>query len=278
LGKIVQQLISPTFEPSHTKTYELSILVGVDSFGFAVLSDQQRLLALRQYSLEGKPLSTELLEALFRKDEYLSATYRNSRLAFATPRLVMVPERLYNPDHHHVYLEGSVRLSDHDAVRADHVTSFHTCFIYAVDGRLETKVQRLCSGCRVFHLGHALLEGQRRFTNKADGVYFHLLDGHLFASVLQNETLAFFNAYPYRSAKDFVYYAMLVFEQAALSPESTPVYLSGQLVEASEIYRLLSRYLPVMEFMDSRAIFRFDLENDQEVAYQYFDLLSLSLL
>jgi hypothetical protein len=33
-----------------------------------------------------------------------------------------------------------------------------------------------------------------------------------------------------------------------------------------------------MEFMDSRAIFRFDLENDQEVAYQYFDLLSLSLL
>jgi hypothetical protein len=71
---------------------------------------------------------------------------------------------------------------------------------------------------------------------------------------------------------------MLVFEQAVLSAESTPVYLSGQLVEASEIYRLLSRYLPLMEFMDSRAIFRFDLENDREVAYQYFDLLSLSLL
>lgn len=278
MGKIIQQLISPTFELSHTKTYELSILVGVDSFGFAILSDQQRLLALRQYSLEGSPLNAESLEALARKDEYLSATYRNSRLAFATPRQVCVPERLYNPDDHLTYLEGSVRLTDQDTVRADHVASLQTYFVYAVDGRLEATAQRLFAGCRVFHLGHALLEGQRRLTNQADGAYFHLLDGHLFASVLQNGTLAFFNAYHYRSAKDFVYYAMLVFEQALLGAESTPVYLSGQLVEASEIYRLLSRYLPLMEFMDSRAVFRFDLENDREVAYQYFDLLSLSLL
>jgi hypothetical protein len=278
LGKIIQQLISPTFEASHTKTYELSILVGVDSFGFAILSDQQRLLALRQYSLEDRPLDADMLEQLHRKDELLSASFRNIRLAFATPRQVIVPDRLYNPDDHLTYLEGTTRLSDRDTVLADQVASLHTCFVYAVEDSLEAAARRLFSGCRIFHLGHVLLEGQRRLVNHKDGAYFHLLDGHLFASVLQNGALAFFNAYRYRSAKDFVYYAMLVFEQAGLSAESTRVYLSGQLVEASEIYRLLARYLPLMEFMDTRAIFKFDLENDREVAYQYFDLLSLSLL
>ena len=252
--------------------------MGVDSFGFAILSDQQRLLALRQYSLEGEPLDAATLEQLSRKDEYLSASFRNSRLAFATTRQVIVPDRLYNPDDHLTYLEGSARLTEQDAVLADQVSSLHTYFIYAVESAVESAARGLFPGCRIFHLGSALLEGQRRLTNHKDGAYFHLLDGHLFASVLQNGTLAFFNAYRYRSAKDFVYYSMLVFEQTGLSPESTPVYLSGQLVEASEIYRLLARYLPLMEFMDTRAIFKFDLENDREIAYQYFDLLSLSLL
>jgi len=250
----------------------------MDSFGFAVLSDQQRLLALRQYSLEKDPLTAEQLGQLIHKDEYLSASYRNSRLAFSTQRQVLIPERLYNPGNHTAFLEGSTRISASETILADHVSGLDSYFVYAVDASLEEVVRRSFPGCRIYHLGHALLEGQRKLNRHKNAVCFHLLDGHLFASVLQNRALGFFNVYPYQSAKDFVYYAMLVFDQAGLEAESTPVYLSGQLVEASEIYRLLSRYLPVMEFMDSRAIFRFDLENDQEVAYQYFDLLSLSLL
>lgn len=250
----------------------------MDSFGFAVLSDQQRLLAVRQYSLEGKALNAATLEQLAREDEYLSATYRNSRLAFAAPQQVIIPERLYNAEDQGTYLQSSARIDEGQVVLTDHIKALQTYLVYAVEESLLGSARRLFSGCRVFHLGSALLEGQRRLTDNADAAYFHLLDGYLLVSVLQNGGLAFFNAYRYRSAKDFVYFAMLVFEQAGLAAESTPVYLSGQLVEASEIYRLLSRYLPVLKFMDTRAIFKFDVEDDREVAYQYFDLLSLSML
>lgn len=278
MGKIIQQHISPTFELSHTKTYELSILLGMDSFSFAVLSDQQRLLALRQYSLEGEVLTPSSLEQLVEKDEYLSASYRNSRLAFATAEQVVVPERLYRADDKNAYLNSSVRIADNQIISANHLSALGVYLIYPLNRALEERARELFSGSRLFHLGQALLEGQRRLSAKPDGVYFHLLDNYLFASVLQNGTLSFFNAYRYRSAKDFVYFALLVFEQTGLNPEATTVHLSGQLVEASEIYRLLSRYLPLMEFMDTRAIFTFDLEDDRQVAYQYFDLLSLSLL
>ncbi|MBV6656077.1 MAG: DUF3822 family protein [Mameliella sp.] len=278
MGKISQQLISPTFESSHTNTYELSILVGVDSFGFAVLSDQQRLLALRQYSLEGKALDSSRLEQIVRKDDILSSSFRNCRVAFASQDQVIVPKRLYNPDDLSIYLQGSTSITDQQSVLSGHLRSFETYLIYSVNKAVEDTLRRLFSGTKVFHIGHALVEGQRRMSKTVNGVYFHLLDGHLFASAFDQGKLLFFQAYRYRSAKDFVYYAMLVFDQAGLKADITPVFISGQLVEASEIYRLLSRYLTLVEFMDTRPVFKFDVENDREVAYQYFDLLSLSTL
>lgn len=278
MGKIVQQLISPTFESSHTITYELSILVGVDSFSFVVLSDQQRVLALRQYSLEGESSKAFAIDQIAKQDKYLSSRYRNYRLAFATTDHVVIPDRLYKEEDRAAYLKASAPIEKSQIIRADHLSAFDTYLIYPLDEALAETTRRLFSGARIFHLGHALLEGQRRLSEQPEGVFFHLLDNFLFASVLQEGRLAFFNTFPYKSAKDFVYFALLIFDQNGLAPERTPVYLSGQLVEASEIYRLLSRYLPGMSFVDNQAIFTFDVEDSRQLSYQYFDLLSLSFL
>ena len=70
---------------------------------------------------------------------------------------------------------------------------------------------------------------------------------------------------------------MLVFNQFDLTVEETPVFLSGQLMEDSEIYRLLVRYVKKLQFLDPPAFFQYGTKLAHHPKYLYFDLLCLLL-
>lgn len=96
--------------------------------------------------------------------------------------------------------------------------------------------------------------------------------------MLDGLNLLFFNAFRYESAKDFVYYALLAYDQCSLNPATQPAYLSGPLLEDSEIYRMAGRYIKQLIFVDPSAYFQFAGPFKEQPGYLHFDLLSLSLL
>ncbi len=252
----------------------------MDSFGFAVLNDQREVLLLRQYDTESRGLEPAFLEGICKADQHLSAAYRNTRLAYALGEQVLVPERLYDPKEQWAYLQFSTRLSEKMEVLTDTIAAYGIKLVYAVPAATDEAARKLFPGCRVFYLGSALMEGQRKLAGGTAGqsLQLHLKDHWVFVSAVEEGHLAFFNAYAYRSAKDFLYYALLACEQSGLNPEQVQVYLSGQLMEDSEIYRLLARYFKNQQFVDPGALFSIAPELKKADPYLYFDLLSLSLL
>ena len=99
----------------------------------------------------------------------------------------------------------------------------------------------------------------------------------MYVFVFEDKGLLFSNAFPYQSAKDFIYFLLLPYQQFGLKPGKTPVYLSGQLVEDSEIYREALRYLKGPRFVEPPAFFHLGSRINQEPRHFYFDLLGLSL-
>lgn len=252
----------------------------MDSFGFAVLNDQRELLLLRQYDTSGSGLEPSFLEEACKADQHLSAAYRNTRLAYSLGEQVLVPDRLYDPKERATYLQFSTRLPEKTEVLTDTISAFGIKLVYAAPTATDEAVRRLFPGARVFYLGSALMEGQRKMVDSGTGqsLLLHLKDQWVFVSAVEEGHLAFFNAYAYRSAKDFLYYALLACEQSGFKPEQVPVYLSGQLMADSEIYRLLARYFKKQQFLDPGALFSLAPELGKADPYLYFDLLSLSLL
>ncbi|MCB0579059.1 MAG: DUF3822 family protein [Phaeodactylibacter sp.] len=280
MGKIVKDLIEDTFVKKNTNIYELSILMGVDSFDFMVLDSRQHLLALRSYSV-GPQLMAQpsILQSLSRGDDLLSQPYRTVRAGWVNERATLVPQRLYNEKKKAAYLEHGAEIGQDEEVLADSLPDYGFQNIYAVPRAIEAFARQAFPGCRWFHASSALLQGFRKLAISREGpqVFAHLGKGLVFILAFEGYNLLFSNAFSYKSAKDFIYFLLLPYQQLGFRPAAVPAYLSGQLVEDSEIYREAFRYVKYIHFVEPPAFFQHGPKTGGEPGHFHFDLLGLSL-
>ena len=70
---------------------------------------------------------------------------------------------------------------------------------------------------------------------------------------------------------------MLLYDQFKLNPETDPIHIAGQIVEDSEIYHLLYRYVRHLNLVSGPSYYRFSQLFDTLPQHFYFDLYSLKL-
>ena len=277
---MIKDLIEDAFVKKNTNIYELSILMGVDSFDFMVLDSRQHLLALRSYEvgaqLMGQP---SVLKSLIQGDSLLSQPYRTVKIAWVNGKSTLVPQRLYNEQKKRAYLQQATETGPGDVILSDTLPDYELQNIYSIPRAMETFARQAFSGCRLFHISSALLQGIRKLAVSKEGpqVFAHLRNSLVFIFVFEDKKLLFANAFPYQSAKDFIYFLLLPYQQFGLKPGGTPAYLSGQLVEESEIYREAFRYLKHIHFVEPPAFFHLGPKISKEPQHFHFDLLGLSL-
>ncbi len=280
MGKINKDIVEDTFIKKNTSIYELSILIGMDSFDYMVLDSQQKVLALRSYSLDPRlGPSASQLKTIAQEDKLLQPAYRNARAGFVSRESTLVPRRLFNEKEKRAYLEQSAQLESGVNVLADALPALDIYNIYALSPETEDFARASFPGARLFHLGTALLEGLRQHAARDQGhkVYAHIQEGLLYLLVFNSGELLYFNTFSYKSAKDFIYYLLLAFQQFGLKAKDVPAFFSGQLVEDSEIYREAQRYLGDIHFMKAPAFFKLGPKLSKEPQHLYFGLLSLGL-
>ena len=280
MGKIVRDLVEDTFVKKNTNIYELSILMGVDSFDFMVVDSRQHLQAIRSYAVGPQIIAQpSVLKSLVQGDSLLTQPYRTVRAGWISGKSTLVPQRLYNEQKKASYLEQSTEVVSDDLVLSDALSGFGVQNVYAMPRELEGFARESFPGCRLFHISSALLEGIRKLGTPREGpqVYAHLRDGLLFLLAFKDKDLLLSNAYPYQSAKDFIYFLLLAYQQLGFKPATDPAYLSGHLLKDSEIYREVFRYIRHFHFAEPPAFFHLGPKINAEPRHFYFDLLGLSL-
>ncbi|MCB0568276.1 MAG: DUF3822 family protein [Phaeodactylibacter sp.] len=268
-----------TLARKHTNTYELSILMGMDSFDYMVLDSQQQVLAVKSFGLGSGPGYLSAVEAAFQSDKFLHQPFRNIRAGLTSGKFTLIPQRLYNPGENEAYIRQLTVLAAEEDARADALPQLGMYNVYSAYREEVSLARRLFPGCRFFHLATALLEGLRHNLGTQEGysIFAHLRGGQLYIIVFEGKELRFSNAFRYQAAKDFIYYVLLIYQQFGLEPERHTLHLSGQLVQDSEIYREAVRYIRHLEFLTAPAFFQFGPRLSQEPQYLYFGLLGLSL-
>lgn len=278
MGKVVKDIVEQTFAKKNTNTYELSILVGMGSFDYVVLDSQQQLLLLKSYTLNYS-LSTDELTEIIRLDPYLKYKYRKISIAWAGGKSTLIPKRLFNDVDKKAFLEQTSPLSDGEFVLNDEWQAASMQNIYAIPGSLKNWLSLHFPAHKLLHLGTVLLNKQRIYglDNEAPQVYVHLIGSLAYFSVFQNANLLFYNSFEYQNAKDFIYYLLLIFKQAGLEQNKAEVYVTGQLVEKSEIYPLLKRYVSQLAFLDPTLGITYGPKMQTQMKYLHFGVLSLSI-
>ena len=108
-------------------------------------------------------------------------------------------------------------------------------------------------------------------------VFAHFLKDKLHLALFEKRQFIYYNSFSYTSANDVLYYVLLVYNQFKLETAVTPLYLSGHILENSEIFKILFRYITELRFMPEPSFLKFSKKFSEVPPHFYSDLVALSL-
>ena len=281
MGKIRLEITEGNFSRRASASYQLSILIGMDSFGYIISDTHQNILALKDYDFHESPKNEDALkdalEDIYSEDRYLNLSFSTIRVSICGPVFTLIPDRLFNKSEKDTYLDHLTDVPAESIIRADELFSLSVRNVYPVDQKIHSWVKKRFPGAKIYHQATTLLSGwiKQALPSDKKRIFVQLFPKSMTVALFEKGALIFVNSFSFLSAKDFTYYLLLVFEQFDLDPGNVPVEVSGKLVVDSEIYRLITRYIQGLKFLEPSPFFNFGSKLDTHPKHFYFDLLSL---
>lgn len=262
------------FSKKDTDQYELSILYGVDSFAYIIKDSAANVLALREYYWpEGKQSMP-----VWSGDDKLQLHYRKVKIAFSKGKFCMVPQRLFQEAEKATYLGHLSPVQNSSNIFSDNVSQHQAELIYEVDSPVLENIERHFPLAQKKNLHTVLLDAIR--SHAASQASYHLAahigQKQVLIYAFDRTNLMLANSYTYRSAQDCLYYIMLVCEQLGFKMDQTPLFLAGRILEDSDIYRLLIRYVRHVSFLPSLPL-KAGPQLQRQPSYFFYDLYALGI-
>ncbi|MEM6966624.1 MAG: DUF3822 family protein [Bacteroidota bacterium] len=283
MGIVNTDIVEDNFAKRNSSSYDLSILVGMDRFSYVIVNGDKQLLALKSYLLNAdldtsQPLQPAL-QAIFLEDKKLKLSYRNTYVGVVNSQSTFVPNRFFQAADASVYLKNQCTTSEEHQIFIDELQAVDAKNVYTFDREVFYLVKGFLPSARFFHNTTSLLQGfmKNQNGNNEKNVYVNVKGDHLQIALLEGKNLIFFNAYSYQTEHDFIYHVMLIYDQFNLSPENTPIYVSGQLTKDSKLFRIMYRFIKDVSLLKIPTTVFFGKNAEGIPPHFYFDLFSLEL-
>ncbi len=281
---IIHNIIESDFQRNNTSAYQLSILVGMDSLVYSIYdTDDNRLLVLRSCEFGGKVGDgagpSDKLSRILGREDLLGSLYRRVKIAFLQPSASLVPSRLYNEQEKTTYMDELTSVQQDGTLEVDDIEALKVKVVYNVAKEEMDLLKAKFPTCRFYNIATPFILGcHKMLPNGANEMAYACFEKEKFQlAVFDRGELLFYNTFPCEAASDVLYFVLLAFEQYNLDPMATPLLLSGQVVEDSEIYKTLYRYISEISFMPIPTFVQFGKNAASKDPNLFFHLHSLLL-
>lgn len=258
----------------------LNVIVGTEGFSLLALARNGgvRALQMQHFPQAGRDFrdSETAIRTVFGSEQMFSYPFGELHCAFFNLNATLVPQRLFDPADLPAYFKILLRPAEYE-YRADELPELGCHLVYA----LEPVVVRMCEqyfpAAKTMHLALPLLKNWQRSTARGDyEVCVNLRNQVVQVAVFDRQNLLFYNASQFSKASDLLYFVLLAFDQFRLNPEEIPLTVSGHLLEDSDAFRLLHRYVRTVRFALLPETIVLPEETDSLPPHTWYDLFSLS--
>ncbi|MEZ4984422.1 MAG: DUF3822 family protein [Saprospiraceae bacterium] len=214
MGVIRYDITEDAFDLQRTSSFELSILTGVDSSSYLITDENRAVVCTRT-------LAHSPFEEWWKDEQRIQLHFQKTRLAWTGSTFTLVPARLYNGENRKSLLSALATPPATATILADPIPELDAVVVYAIEQDQLTQWRRVFDGCRIYHAVTPLLHLMRQQTVKAGRplVFAFLFDKNMTTVALSADRLLFCNSFVCKDTKDYLYYLLLTYEQAGLSPE-----------------------------------------------------------
>lgn len=273
----LQYNIQDTFwQPALTHTYDLSILLGVDRLSYCICDANKQVLALRSYQM---PIlqSASVWQTLAGQDAWLGMTFRQTRIGVWHEAFTLLPTVLFDAQRADLYLQSVAPLTNNDRALY-HAIGNDMTSVFGIARDWHSALTQQYPNASFTHPAAALLANWLRTASAQDtSVYAFVQHQSLQLAVIQQGKLIFWNRYTFRASSDFVYYVLLIYKQLNLHTHQHTLYMAGELMEESEIYTLLYKYIKNIEFAKRPSALAFGEPFQSLPSHFFIDLFSVNL-
>jgi len=260
-------------------TYELSILLGIDSFFYLIYDQFKNVLFLKEYELPTNGNRKAALQNILINDKQLQLPYGKIKLGHTGTLFCLIPNKLYNGEVSRPYLEKVCDLPSEHLAFVDRLSTLKVNNVYSISELDYNVLSSYFPMAGHYHILSALILGAKAMSILLEEqTLFINVDKKLIVILLfDKEKLTFANFFKFSNPNDFLFYVMLVFEQLGLDPETLSVQISGKIVQKSKEFELLYRYIRHVQLIPSPSYFHLSQEFSDINQHAYFDLFSLNL-
>ena len=274
-----KSIADKNFVKKASLTYELSILLGMDSFFYLIYDQFKNVLYLKEYELPNNGDRKAALQNILLNDKQLQLPYSKIKLGHTGTLFGLIPNELYNGAVSRPYLEKICHLpSDHLAF-VDSLAPLKMHNVYSISDVDYNVLSSYFPLARHYHILSALILGSKAMATlvKEETLFINVDKKLIVILLFDKEKLKFANFFKFSSPNDFLFYVMLVFEQLGLNPETQSVQISGKIIQKSKEFELLYKYIRNVQLIASPSYFQLSQEFSDIDQHAYFDLFSLNL-
>jgi hypothetical protein len=282
---MIQDFVAEHFERQYAYLYQLTAVAAAGRFVYLVEDEENRVAVLRADqpdTREAHPTLAASLRQALPPDTLLRLHYRRIKLALATPRYSLVPAQWFDPANAAAYLQPVAPLLPNEDVRYQYLRPLDAYAVYPLPLDALEYLSSFFTQAACVHWASGLLLAAQQPSLLTGKPYLQVcfLGRMMHLALFDKGKLLYHNIFEYLSARDALYYVLLVYDQLKLHPERQGVFLCGEVVPDSDIYRELVKYIRQVDFVSRPTYYRFPEPGSgwEAPGHFYQDLFSLKLL
>lgn len=270
---------SEALTPQIASSSALRMVLGYHGISL-VARQAEKTLALKSWQIPGGEQIFQAIEPelrqIFGAERLLEWPFKEKTCALAAPACTLVPRRLFEPENLSHYFKLLLRDNRAFHYGFEKLEPFDCYLVWAAEpGLIQLCAPYFPVDC-IRHLAAPLLCAIRNLApTEGYAVFANILGQKVQIAVLERQNLVFFNSFDYSKPSDLLYYVLLAYKQFDLNPLDIELTLSGTLIEDSEIFKLLLRYVRPMRFPPLPSGFEPPTEAKSFPGHFWFDLGSI---
>jgi hypothetical protein len=252
MEQLVFNYLSPHLNAETAPQCQFRAILGVDSISMLVTHRSGEAFALKNWHLplheNGWESAIHDVRIALGQEPLLEWEYERKIWALSNRNMALIPRRYFQADQLAAYFDLLLRPQSL-VYHSEPLPEFDCHAAWAAEPTLAGLCKVYAPDAEPIHGAVPLLKYWSTQAHATDySVFANFRHQQVQIGVFDRQNLAFFNTFDFQKPADALYFTLLPFEQHRLSPVETPLHLSGNLLEDSDIYRLLYRYFRRLSF------------------------------
>jgi hypothetical protein len=243
----------PEIGNNYIRECTLSIQADLNGFSFCVFNSNGNCRVFKQYTyatVDYNDLDNEV-HKLFRQEELLRLPYKKCYCLFISNKSTLIPAQLFEIQHLRTYLDFVTPLDELDEIHFRQLPAAEAINVFALPSPVAAIVHTYQPNSLFLHQSVPLIHLLHNMQLQ-DGAMLHLTSNVASIVLYAGGRLVLSNTFNVYAFADALYYLSYVLKQWHLSPDNTPVFISGKISEADE--KLIEQYYPKVTILSSKTI------------------------